>query len=98
MANHLNRVTTKTLAHKLADRKGLPRKQTYDLINEFMQEVIDTVSVPNNAWFHLHLGILYNHTYETNIRNPQTGEDLGRKQINTLRFKTSKKRVTTEDK
>lgn len=97
MAKITNRVTTSTLIKRTAEKLGLPVSEVKPIVKAFIEEVTEVVSTPTNAWLHHRLGMLYGSTRTAHVRNPKTGESLGKRVMTTVRFKASKNMIKTGD-
>lgn len=97
MAKITNRVATSTLIKRTAEKLGLPVTTVKPIVQAFIEEVTEVVSTPTNAWLHPKLGMLYGSTRTAPVRNPKTGEPLGKRVMTTVRFKASKHMIKTGD-
>ena len=97
MAKVTNRVATAKLIKRTAEKLGKPVSEVKPIIQAFLAEVADVVSTPTNAWHHNKLGTLYGSTRTAPVRNPKTGESLGKRTMTTVRFKASKNMIKTGD-
>ena len=96
MAKVTNRVTTATLIKRTAEKLGLPVSEVKPIVKAFIEEVTEVVSTPTHAWYHRNLGTLYGSTRTASVRNPKTGEPLGKRIMTTVRFKASKNMIKIE--
>lgn len=96
MAKVTNRVSTATLINRVAEKLGKPVSEVKPIVRAFLDEVTDVVSTPTNAWRHHKLGTLYGSTRTAPVRNPKTGEPLGKRIMTTVRFKASKNMIKIE--
>ena len=98
MAKLTNRVPTSTLIKQTAEKLGKPISEVKPIIvRAFLDEVTEVVSTPTNAWYHRKLGTLYGATRTAPVRNPKTGESLGKRTMTTVRFKASKNMIKSGD-
>lgn len=97
MAKVTNRVATATLIKRTAEKLGKPVSEVKPIVRAFLDEVADVVSTPTNAWYHRNLGTLYGSTRTASVRNPKTGESLGKRTMTTVRFKAGKNMIKTGD-
>ena len=97
MAKVTNRVATATLIKRTAERLGKPVSEVKLIVQAFLDEVTDVVSTPTHAWYHRKLGTLYGSTRSAAVRNPKTGELLGKRTITTVRFKAGKNMIKVGD-
>ena len=97
MAKVTNRVATATLIKRTAEKLGKPVSEVKPIVQAFLDEVKDVVSTPTHAWYHRNLGTLYGSTRTASIRNPKTGESLGKRTMTTVRFKAGKNMLKVGD-
>ena len=97
MAKVTNRVATSTLIKRTAEQLGKPVSEVKPIVQAFLDEVTDVVSTPTHAWYHHKLGTLYGSIRTASVRNPKTGESLGKRTMTTVRFKASKNMIKTGD-
>ena len=97
MAKVTNRVATSTLIKRTAEQLGKPVSEVKPIVQAFLDEVTDVVSTPTHAWYHRKLGTLYGSTRTASVRNPKTGESLGKRTMTTVRFKAGKNMIKVED-
>ena len=97
MAKVTNRVVTSTLIKRTAEQLGKPVSEVKPIVQAFLDEVTDVVSTPTHAWYHRKLGTLYGSIRTASVRNPKTGESLGKRTMTTVRFKAGKNMIKVED-
>ena len=97
MAKVTNRVATATLIKRTAEKLGKPVSEVKPIVQAFLDEVTDVVSTPTHAWYHRKLGTLYGSTRTASVRNPKTGESLGKRTMTTVRFKAGKNMIKVGD-
>lgn len=97
MAKVTNRVATSTLIKRTAEQLGKPVSEVKPIVQAFLDEVTDVVSTPTHAWYHRKLGTLYGSIRTASVRNPKTGESLGKRTMTTVRFKAGKNMIKVED-